>query len=160
MNENKKLIIKISVGVVIATLVLYVGLLLMRNWNTAFLIERDPVTGERRLQVGDIHYYAGAANHISPTIYLNTKYYDEENEVEIQLCVWLHLFKEDEMVVEVNQKLSNDGYIELASKYLQHDGTYVDVYEHDEQKEEIWKKYTNEIQMIVDAADQKWDIID
>ena len=162
MKISKKLLIGISVSVLLVAFGIYVFSLWMLNKNTAYVLEDDGVSmnGERTLQEGDVYFYAGEANVFCPSVGLTTECYPEDN-ILISLCITKKLFGEEERRIIASEIISGDV---IGEWILEMDGSLS--YEDDSDtrnnalSEETWSKYSNEIQMLIEAADEKWDIIE
>lgn len=162
MKISKRVIIGLSVSILLVAFGIYVIALWMLNKDTAYVLEYDIVNTEgiRMVQEGDIYFSASEADIFCPSVGLSTKCYPEDN-ILISLCITKKLFGEEERWIFASEIIS--GKV-IGEWILEMDGSLS--YEDDSDtrnnalSEETWSKYSNEIQMLIEAADEKWDIIE
>lgn len=157
-NTKKKRIIAIVGVIVLLLVILYVADLMILNSLTAKKIDFNSQKNCRWQQEGDIYFVADTASVIDPRVHLIAVHYNEDTDMEISIDIFINALWSKEMSMEFYQ---NDEVI--AYMYIEEDGSYMhydisDV-EFCEATDKAWEEYQEEIQMVLEAADQKWNIL-
>lgn len=162
MKISKKILIGILASILLVAFGIYVFALWMLNKDTAYVLDYDIVNteGMRMTKEGDIYFSAGEADIFCPSLGLTTECYPEDN-ILISLCITKKLFGEEERWIFASEIISGDV---IGEWILEMDGSLSYEDESDTRNnalsEETWSKYSDEIQMLIEAADEKWDIIE
>ncbi len=164
MKNRKKVIIGTIFSILLVVFFIYAVAIYMFNKDIAFVIARDEVTGERTLQEGDIYYHVGEADIFCPSIGISAECYPEDS-IMITLGFTNRLFGEEEGHIGVWKDVYGHGtYQGIGTWFLERDGSlyYEDISDtrNIEQCEEAWGKYSDEIQMLIDGVDEKWDLFE
>lgn len=158
-NTKIKRIIAIVGVIVLLLVILYVAALMTLNSLTAKKIDFNSQKNCRWQQEGDIYFVAGTASIIDPKVHLIAVHYNEETDMEISIDVFINVFWQKEMTMEFYQ---NDEVI--AYMYIEEDGSYTHYDTSDlefcEASDKAWEEYQEEIQMVLEVADKKWNILD
>ena len=160
MDHTKKKRIIVVTGIILMILViLYVVDLIILNSITAKKIDFNEQKNCRWQQEGEIYYVAGTASIIDPRVHLIAVHYNKETDMEISIDIFINFLWRKTMSMEFYQ---NDEVI--AYMYIEEDGSYTyydasDV-EFCENTDRLWNEYQEEVQMVIEAADKKWNIIE
>ncbi len=160
MGHTKKKRIIVATGLILIVLViLYIVDLIILNSLTAKKVEFNKQKNCRWQQEGEIYYVAGTASIIDPRVHLIAVHYNKDTDMEISIDIFINLFWNKEMSMEFYQNDEVVAYI-----YIDENGSYTHYdtsdFEFCEASDKAWEEYQEEIQMVLEAADKKWNILD